>query len=48
MQVSTIGIDLAKNVFQIHGVDAQGNVVVLRQRKHSVSTAGVLLIKQPG
>ena len=22
MQISTIGIDLAKNVFQVHGVDA--------------------------
>ena len=31
MQISTIGIDLAKNVFQVHGVDAQGKVVVARQ-----------------
>lgn len=31
MQVSTIGIDLAKNVFQVHGVDAQGKVVLMRQ-----------------
>lgn len=31
MQVSTIGIDLAKNVFQVHGVDAAGKVVVTRQ-----------------
>jgi transposase len=31
MQVSTIGIDLAKNVFQIHGVDSSGKVVVTRQ-----------------
>ena len=29
--VSVIGIDLAKSVFQIHGVDARGEVVV-RQR----------------
>ena len=27
----TIGIDLAKNVFQVHGVDAEGAVVVRRQ-----------------
>ena len=26
MQISTIGIDLAKNVFQVHGVDAAGKV----------------------
>ena len=31
MQVSTIGIDLAKNVFQVHGADAQGNAVLVRQ-----------------
>jgi transposase len=28
MEISTIGLDLAKNVFQVHGVDANGNVVV--------------------
>lgn len=27
----TIGVDLAKNVFQVHGVDAEGAVVVRRQ-----------------
>lgn len=31
MQISTIGIDLAKNVFQVHGVDAQGKAVLVRQ-----------------
>ena len=30
-EVITIGVDLAKNVFQIHGVDAAGAVVVRRQ-----------------
>jgi transposase len=29
--VTTIGLDLAKNVFQVHGVDAEG-VAVIRQR----------------
>src|SRR5271156_2089732 len=28
MQVITIGLDLAKNVFQVHGVDASGTVVI--------------------
>lgn len=27
MEISTIGLDLAKNVFQVHGIDAGGNVV---------------------
>ena len=29
--VTRIGLDLAKNVFQVHGVDAEGNVVVTRK-----------------
>ena len=28
MDISTIGLDLAKSVFQVHGVDASGAVVV--------------------
>lgn len=28
MEISTIGLDLAKNVFQVHGVDAKGKAVV--------------------
>ena len=31
MKVSTIGLDLAKSVFQVHGIDAAGQVVVRRQ-----------------
>ena len=31
MQVNTIGVDLAKNVFQVHGVDNAGKVVIIRQ-----------------
>jgi hypothetical protein len=30
-EVSTIGLDLAKSVFQVHGIDAAGRVVVRRQ-----------------
>jgi len=32
-EVITIGVDLAKNVFQIHGIDAEGGVVIRRQLK---------------
>jgi transposase len=28
MEITTIGLDLAKRVFQVHGVDAAGQVVV--------------------
>jgi transposase len=30
-EITTIGLDLAKHVFQVHGVDAAGQVVVRRQ-----------------
>ena len=29
--ITTIGLDIAKSVFQVHGIDADGNVVVRRQ-----------------
>jgi transposase len=34
--ISTIGLDIAKSVFQVQGVDAAGQVVVRRQlrRRH--------------
>ena len=35
MQVIRFGIDLAKNVFQVHGVDATGRVVVQRQLRRA-------------
>jgi hypothetical protein len=31
--ITTIGLDIAKSVFQIHGVDAGGQVVMRRQLK---------------
>ena len=34
-EVTTIGIDLAKNVFQVHGVDASGASVIRRQLRRS-------------
>ena len=35
MKITTIGIDLAKNVFQIHGVDEHGKVGVRKQLKRA-------------
>jgi transposase len=35
MHITTIGLDLAKNVFQIHGVDANGKAVLRKQLKRS-------------
>ena len=31
MQITTIGLDIAKNVFQVHGIDATEKVVVRKQ-----------------
>ena len=31
--ITTIGLDIAKSVFQVHGVDVQGQVVIRRQLK---------------
>jgi hypothetical protein len=31
--ITTIGLDIAKSVFQVHGVDAHGQVVIRRQVK---------------
>jgi transposase len=33
MQAITVGLDIAKSVFQVHGVDADGQVVIRRQLK---------------
>jgi hypothetical protein len=38
MQIARIGLDLAKYVFEIHGVDAHGKTVVRKTlRRHAVS-----------
>jgi transposase len=37
-EVSTIGLDIAKSVFQVHGVDADGTVVIRKR----ISRAKVL------
>ena len=31
MQITTIGLDIAKNVFQVHGIDAAEKVIVRKQ-----------------
>ena len=35
MQITTIGLDLAKQVFQVHGVDRDGRVVVRKRLRRS-------------
>ena len=35
MKITTVGLDLAKSVFQVHGVDARGKAVLRKQLKRS-------------
>ena len=35
MNITTVGIDLAKNVFQVHGIDQHGKVVLKKQLKRA-------------
>ena len=41
--VTTIGLDIAKSVFQVHGVDAKGDVVAQRALRH-ILISGVLFM----
>jgi hypothetical protein len=46
-EVSTIGLDIAKSVFQVHGVDVDGAVVIRKrddipQRSGPLASRGVL------
>ena len=34
-EVSVIGLDLAKHVFQVHGADASGQVVIRKQLRRA-------------
>jgi transposase len=35
MNITTVGIDLAKNVFQVHGVDKRGKASLKKQLKRA-------------
>jgi transposase len=39
--VTTIGLDIARSVFQVHGIDAEGNAII--RRKLTAGTLAVLL-----
>ena len=36
MEIITIGLDLAKNVFQVHGVDATGDVLIRKTLRRAL------------
>jgi hypothetical protein len=39
--ITTIGLDLAKSIFQVHGIDAAGQVVMRRQLKRRYRQADI-------
>lgn len=48
MQITRVGVDLAKNVFQVHGVDSKGRQVWRRQLKRSQWLKVVVERLEPG
>ena len=45
MQITTIGLDIAKNVFQVHGIDANETVVVRKRLRRSQVCAQTFLFE---
>jgi hypothetical protein len=41
MNITTIGLDVAKHVFQVHGVDAVGEVVARKDRPSRAASAAL-------
>ena len=46
MQITTIGLDIAKNVFQVHGIDADERIVVRKQLRRRPAYLGDRLHNQ--
>lgn len=42
MTIATIGIDLAKNVFAVHGVDHNGKTVIVKSRVTRAALPGLI------
>lgn len=38
MKITAVGIDLAKNVFQVHGIDVRGKAVLCKQLRRLQAT----------
>jgi len=35
LKIAAVGLDLAKSLFQVHGVDSQGHIVVRKQLRRA-------------
>ena len=47
MKVTTTGIDLAKIIFQVRGIDGHGRVVLGKQRKPGSVPTKIITIYEP-
>jgi transposase len=40
-EIATIGLDLAKHVFQVHGIDAEGTTVLRKRLRRGQVLQGI-------
>jgi transposase len=45
MEMTTVGLDLAKNVFQVHAVDRHGKVTLKKQLKRGLTKPPINIIE---
>jgi len=45
--ITTIGLDIAKSVFQVHGIDTEGKVIVCRQASRCLLLAHLGRVDPP-
>ena len=43
--ITTIGLDIAKSVFQVHGVDAEGKAIIRREPNMRISQFSIILFQ---
>ena len=48
MKISRVGVDLAKNVFQLHGVDRHGKTVLKRRLSRDKWISALIKSAEPG
>jgi hypothetical protein len=41
MQIATVGLDIAKNVFQVHGIDATAKAYVKRNKNDAADAEAI-------
>jgi len=46
--VTTIGLDIAKSVFQVHAIDAEGHVIVHQRRIVTPASLATMLLNLRG